>query len=254
MSASIRIQSGISAGTSFWIDRSVLRIGSDPQCEICLPSAELSPHAATVEFRAGKYRVYNRGSAPIIVGVTSLSSGAHDIWEENVIVQLPGNLRLVLEMDGDPQPCPRHESRRIDDFAEQEHVSATDTGSPTAVATPPKKASNTLVQLAVIAVCVVGMVTFLTMGGGQETTSPQQPSFEEIVDKLLAAGNSARPLLQRLQYAQAALVRGHNLQAKQRFLDLRDRLIRQTQAKPLGDQHHAQLALEYVEFRLSQLQ
>ena len=63
MSASVRIESGIAAGTNYWIDRPVLRMGSDPQCEISLPSAELSPHALTLEFRGGVYRAYNRSSS-----------------------------------------------------------------------------------------------------------------------------------------------------------------------------------------------
>ena len=53
MSAGIRVDSGVSAGTKYWIDRAVLRIGSDPQCDICLPSTELEPHAVTLEFRDG---------------------------------------------------------------------------------------------------------------------------------------------------------------------------------------------------------
>ena len=74
MSASIRIESGIAAGTNYWIDRPVLRIGSDPQCEICLPTAELAAHALTLEFRGGAYRAYNRASTPIFLGSTSRSA------------------------------------------------------------------------------------------------------------------------------------------------------------------------------------
>lgn len=254
MPASIRIESGISAGTSFWIDRSVLRIGSDPQCEICLPSAELSPHAVTLEFRSGTYRLYNRGTAPIVVGDTTISPGGHEIWKEDVAVQLPGNLRLVLDIDGDSQPSPRPESRRIgSELVEQEPISSTDVSFSSALAPETKKTSSTLVQLAVILLCVGGMALFLTMGRGDESTSPQRPTFEGIVEKLLAADSSARPLLQRLQYAQAALVRGHNEQARQRFLDLRDRLVRQREGKPQDDQQSSELVLEYVEYRLSQL-
>ena len=49
MPAGIRVDSGISVGTTHWIERAVLRIGSDPQCDICLPSTELDAHALTLE-------------------------------------------------------------------------------------------------------------------------------------------------------------------------------------------------------------
>src|SRR6478735_2232309 len=111
MSAKIRIESGISAGTSYWIDRPVLRIGSDPQCEFCLPSAELSPHTLTLEFRGGAYRVYNRGTSAVSIGRAVVQPGGAAAWEEGDTAQLPGGLQLVLEVDGDPRPSPRQETR-----------------------------------------------------------------------------------------------------------------------------------------------
>jgi len=60
MSAEIIVQSGISAGTRYWIERPVIRIGSDPQADVCLPSSRIAPHALTVEFRDGNYRVHAR--------------------------------------------------------------------------------------------------------------------------------------------------------------------------------------------------
>jgi len=80
MPASVRVESGISAGTKYWIDRAVLRVGSDPQCDICLPSAELAPHALTLEFRDGNYRAYNRSSSPVSVGGSLVQPGASAVW------------------------------------------------------------------------------------------------------------------------------------------------------------------------------
>ena len=96
MSAKIRIESGISAGTNYWVDRPVLRIGSDPQCEICLPSAELSPHALTLEFRGGTYRAYNRGTSAVTIGNATVQPGGVGAWAEDETAHLPGDLRLVL--------------------------------------------------------------------------------------------------------------------------------------------------------------
>src|SRR5262245_4069268 len=99
MSAIIHVQSGIAAGTNYWIDRPVLRIGSDPQCEICVPSAELAAHALTLEYRTGTYRVYNRGAEPISVGATSVARGSATEWRDGQTAILAGDLHLQLEFD-----------------------------------------------------------------------------------------------------------------------------------------------------------
>ena len=202
MPATVRVESGISAGTNFWIDRPVLRIGSDPQCEICLPSAELAPHALTLEFRDGNYRAYNRCASAINIGRMSVQPGTNAIWNGDQTVQLPGDLRLVLEIDGDPRPSARPETRRDDGFAavdaEPERI------DPTAAAeSPAKKSSSSMVQLAVIGLCILGMAAMLTMRGGEEAaTAANRPSFESIVRTTLATKEEdvTRSLLPRLQY------------------------------------------------------
>ncbi len=119
MSANIRVESGISAGTKVWIDRPVLRIGSDPQCDVCLLSAELAPHAITLEFRDGNYRAYNRSQSPVNIGSTVVQPGANAVWQADDTLQLPGDLRLALEIDGDPRPAPRPDSQYDDGFDDE---------------------------------------------------------------------------------------------------------------------------------------
>src|SRR5687767_8123712 len=227
MPASIRVESGISAGTNFWIDRPVLRIGSDPQCEICLPSAELAPHALTLEFRDGNYRAYNRCAAAINVGRAAVQPGTNAIWSGDQTIQLPGDLRLVLTIDGDPRPSARPEARSDDGFAAVD--AAPQLLEPaTAAESTAKKSSSTMVQLAIIGLCILGMVAMLTMRGGEDATSAaNRPSFDSIVRTTLASekDDATRALLPRLQYAQAALVRGNGQLARRHFLRLRDQLI-----------------------------
>jgi hypothetical protein len=256
MPATIRVESGISAGTNFWIDRPVLRIGSDPQCEICLPSAELAPHALTLEFRDGNYRAYNRCAAAINIGRTSVQPGTNAVWHGDQTVQLPGDLRLVLEIDGDPSPTSRPETRQDDGFA------AVDAGPQrlepaAATESTAKKSSGTMVQLAVIGLCILGMAAMLTMrGGGDTAAAANRPSFESIVRTSLASekGDVTRALLPRLQYAQAALVRGNGQLARRQFLRLRDQLIRQHESLPSDDRAGVQRMLQYVEYQLGRTQ
>jgi hypothetical protein len=258
MSASIRVETGISAGTTYWIDRPVLRIGSDPSCEICLPTADVAPHALTLEFRDGNYRAYNRSSEPIRVGTAVVQQGATGIWGGDQAVQLPGDLRLVLQVDGDPRPSPRADSRLDDGFALQDGVLLAAGGPGDAGEATTKKSSSTMVQLGIIGACILGMAVFLSMrggGGGTAQSNETLVSFDQIVATSLQAdkNDAARALLPRLQFAQAALVRGHQELARQRFLKLRDQLIRQDES--FSDKQRASLQpmKRYVEYRLGQL-
>src|SRR5262245_25329713 len=234
MSATIRIESGISAGTSYWIDRPVLRIGSDPQCEICLPSADLAPHALTLEFRGGAYRVYNRGTSALSVGRAVVQPGAGGAWDEGATANLPGDLRLVLEVDGDPRPSPRQETRTDDGFASDAAADSAEArqaaGAPTT-----KKSSKTAVQLAIIGLCLLAGAGFLFMPRGEEAPVVNRPTFDTIVTSGLKKDDNVRALVQQLQYAQAALVRGHNELAGILFLRLRDQLVRQQNSLPEAD-------------------
>lgn len=254
MPATIHIESGISTGTSYWIDRPVLRVGSDPQCEICLPSAELAPHALTIEFRDGGYRLYNRAQAPVQLGGMSIQPGGLGDLRADQAIELPGGLRLVLKVDGDPRPCPRP-AETFEVFQDAENAApsgAADTPGEAVV----KKSSNSLVQLAIIGFCVLGGVAFLTMSGGGETVALDRPTFEQLVEESFSADadTAARDRIQRLQYAQAALVRGNYELAKVRFAKLRDQLIREINSLPADQREQAERTLDYVEYRLSQAQ
>jgi hypothetical protein len=257
MSASIRIESGIAAGTNYWIDRPVLRVGSDPQCEICLPTADLAPHALTLEFRGGTYRAYNRGSSPMNLGATLLQPGAAGIWDDGDMLVLPGDVRLVLAIDGDPRPCPRPETPMDDGFDDERGAPA---GSPAAAITSEaaKKAkSKSLMQMAIIGICVVGTGALLLLSRGgrfEAAPAPNRPSFDAIVVSSLKKGDNIRALVQKLQFAQSFIVRGHSEYAKLCFADLRDQLIRQMDSLPPADRKDAEVIRDYVEMQLGQLQ
>lgn len=255
MSASIRIESGIAAGTSYWIDRPVLRIGSDPQCEICVPSAELAPHALTLEFRSGTYRAYNRGSSPVNIGRSIVQPGTAGAWNDGDMLVLPGDLRLVLAVDGDSRPSPRPEARTDDGIDEPEIATA---GSSAATPEAAKQASSkSMIQMLVILVCVVGTggLLLLNQTGGFDAAPPvNRASFEEIVRGSLKKDAAIRQLVERLQYAQSFVVRGNDEYAKLCFSDLRDQLIRRIDTMPPEDRKDAEVIRDYVESQLGGLQ
>jgi hypothetical protein len=250
MSSIIHVQSGIAAGTNYWIDRPVLRIGSDPQCEICLPSADLAAHAVTLEYRAGAYKAYNRGTESFTIAEASVAPGAATEWREGQTAIQSGGLRLELEFDGDSRPCPRPE-RRSDDALEHEDEAGRATEGDASTA----KGSNkkTLVQFAVIAICGLAIVAFLMMPSGAAPSVANRPTFESIVKDSLEMSGDARVLVQQLQFAQAALVRGHRELGAALFLRLRDRLIRQQDSRPASDREATQRILDYVQYRLGNM-
>ncbi len=252
MPACIRVESGIAAGTSVWIDRPVLRIGSDPQCEICLPSAELPSHAVTLEFRNGNYRAYNRGSSTLVIGPEVIPPGGHLVWQPHQSMNLPGDLRLSLEVDGDPRPSPRPEALAADSVIGVEETMAI---SGEVSEAPSKKSSGTMIQLGVIGFCVLAMGAFLTMNRGDDTAAADRPTFDAIVKSSLAASENsvAKRLLPRLQFAQSAVVRGNVKLANERFSALRDRLILQIESLRGDDRKQAEMVLDYVEYQLGRL-
>jgi hypothetical protein len=254
MAASIRVDSGISAGTKYWIDRAVLRIGSDPQCDISLPSTELEPHALTLEFREGTYRVYNRCASPLNIGAAVVGTGANAVWRADETIQLSGDLRISLEIDGDPRPAPRPEARVDDSFADDLQSLPLDGATAEAAAVAAKKSMGSLVQMAIIGVCVLAMAGLLLMKkGGGETVAKDRPTFNDIVQASLSKDEPHRDIVRRLQYAQAALVRGNRELARERFLKLRDQLVSHVDSLDSKAQADAKSVLSYVEYRLGQL-
>ena len=251
MSAHISIETGISAGTTYWIDRPVLRVGSDPQCDICLPSTDLAPHSLTVEYRDGRYRVYNRCPSAISLGGISIPAGGAGELVPDRTISLPGELKLVLKVDGDPRPSPRPAERDFD--SELNSIADNSKADSEIESQSVKKSSKTLVQSAVIGFCVLGGAAFLSMGGGDAPVASKQiPSFDELVAESLSRGDSARDRLQRLQYAQAALVRGHSRLARERFKSFRSQLVRHAELLPESEREDIARFLSYVEYRISQ--
>ena len=176
------------------------------------------------------------------------------VWRTDETIQLPGELRLALEVDGDPQPAPRPESHFDDGSGDAAQSLPLDAAAGTAAGAASKKSKSSLVQLGIIGVCILGIAGLLMMknsGGAQ--AAPDRPTFNELVQASLTKDDAQRTVVQRLQYAQAALVRGNGRLARQRFLRLRDQLVQHDDSLSAEDQADLDRIRSYVEYRLGQL-
>lgn len=256
MPAKIVVQSGISAGATHWIPKAVVRVGSDPRAEICIPSANVQQHALTVEFRDGSYRVYNRTPASISVGSLVVLPGKSALWQDTIVLQLNGEIQLLLECDSDPSPVPMRAAEpyaAIDD--DEFHADPEPEIDATPTATSSKDNSSFMLQLGVTVLCILGCIGLLARESLKESSADRRepPSFAAVVRNANATTTAAQ-LVPRLQYAEAAVVRGNRKTAKTRFGRLRDDLI-PLRSQFEANERAAELSiLDFVEYRLGQLE
>ena len=254
MPAKLTIQSGISAGASHWIERPVIRVGSHPQSDVCLPSADVPSQALTVEFRDGRYRVYNRCERDILIGSQPVAPGSVADWPDTDILQLTNEVSLVLDVDDDPTPMPM---KIAADYAYDEDEpnieQQFDADSTDAAASADR--SKTLLQIAVIAMCLLGAVGLLARRSMRTATEQRDPpSFAKVVRDAIASDTTSSDLIQRLQYAESATVRGNKTTARERYGSLRDDLVPQKDTLVAGNREPELAILDFVEYRLGQLE
>lgn len=273
MGARIIVQSGISAGSTHWMESSVVRLGSEPSADVCIPSSLLDPHALTIEYRDGEYRVYNRGSHQVFLGGRVLGSRQSSTWQDTDILELPDDVSLALDLDEDASPGPRPQLIDYAAFEEEpmidSSVSEDEPGEPrTIVHTDSSQPGGAgfqavAIQLTITGICVLGCVLLLARHQlrREDQRDIPRPAFDLVVRKALASGNEIPGgLLNDLQLAEAARVRGNTKLARKRYRQISMALM---QTEPLnagaagqGDSVEPTPWLEVnhlVEYRLSQL-
>ncbi|GAB5402133.1 MAG: hypothetical protein Aurels2KO_03640 [Aureliella sp.] len=249
MGARIVVQSGISTGASHWVERNVVRVGSEPGSDMVIPCPSVDPHALTVEFRKNQYRVYNRSSEQIVVGGRLLERGQYTTWADADLLEMQSDVTLALELDADPSPTPQPVFDRTDGQALASGAPAADaqlleTVAPTTAASavspsaepgrvgalaeqPSPGLSKTTLQWAVTGLCVVGCVLLLArhqLRGESETRAPA-PKLEEVVRGALGSDDPAVVnLVDKLQLAEAAYLRGQKEIARAGFRSIHDLL------------------------------
>ena len=251
MFARITVESGIAAGTSHRINRRVARVGSDPQADVCLPSAEIPSHALTLEFREESCLVYNRCSERIYVGAQVVEVDEAVEWPETDILQLGQNTELLLDFDEGEveEETPDYLSDEcLDDSVEAENLSpeaAISSGSQ-------GKGSKTAMQLGVTLLCIIGCAFLLIRDQNRKSTPDSGIGFSEVITRSLADNSVSPALIQRLQYAEAQRVRGRDEIANEKYQEIRNDLVAKLDddSDTLDDQ--SSQILRFVQTRLSE--
>lgn len=243
----ITIQSGISAGSTYRIERRVARIGSDPQSDVCLPTTDIPSHALTLEFRDESCLVYNRCRSQVVIGAQIVAPEQSAVWPETDILQLDGGIELLLDFDDEPV-TPSMIDYDVDEAVEADDSDRGESGD-LPVATAAKNSSKTVVQLAVTALCIVGCVLLLLRD--QNRSKPTvQISLQEVVDANVGDSTQNHQLVQRVQFAESQRVRGRAKAATKEFQFIRDDLVG-SQAESGGEAAEFQSkVLMFVQSRL----
>lgn len=252
MPARIVVSTGPSAGIRHWIEVPVLRIGSDASAHICLRSADVVGHAATLEFRNGDYRLHNKSDRTIAIDGNSVAIGTFLNWRNGQKLILSPTVELVLEVETDPRPSPRPKKQELVEPSQPTVQRQKGIPAPDAQETEEgaKSGNSAMVQLLVIVACIAGSGLLLLRG----PSSPEPaagPKFSELVDGLQHNKYLSPALLRRVQNAQAAYVRGAKEDARHRFQELRDDLIKEKVAWSNVDPKHD--ILKFVEYQLGRL-
>jgi hypothetical protein len=177
MPAIIRVSSGPGGGREHWIERPVIRVGSDPDSDLCLPDPAIPSHAATIEFRNKQYVVHNRSEQTFLLGGRSIEKQSKSTWENEEKLEFPGVVVLELFLDRDPSPTPKphlpEPEPPVTDSAEVRDVPPIDAVAKTKTGFSPKE----MVQLAVTICCVLGMIVIIAF-----KVMPQNRSEKRVID------------------------------------------------------------------------
>jgi hypothetical protein len=102
MSIRIVIQGATAPIPDYVMIADVIRVGSDPSCDLCIP--HIDPHALTVQHKPGRCVAFNRGSAPIRIGEQAILPGRSAAWAYGQELQL--GPRTILRMETAEVPSP----------------------------------------------------------------------------------------------------------------------------------------------------
>jgi hypothetical protein len=221
MSARITIQSGIAAGTSHRLENRVARVGSDPQSDICLPTAEVPGHALTLEFRDDHCRVYNRCRDNVYIGAQVVGPDQVAEWPETDILQLGEDIELMLDFEDDNE---NHNVLNGLEYDEPVQSGDEAAQAPT-VRSSSSSSAKTLLQLGVTVLCVIGCVLLLIRDKNRTAPKADAPDFAAVVLNGLKNPSVSSELIRRVQHAESQRIRGQEETARRQFVSIRDDLM-----------------------------
>ena len=205
----------------------------------------------TVEFHDDTCRVYNRCQDNIYVGTQVIGPDQVAAWPETDILQLGRDIELVLDFDDVAPSAPNN-------FDFDEETDAPQFEQPASVATDAKSSDGfkTMMQLVVTTTCLVVCAAMMlykpNQNGGDGSMSTI--SFEKLIADARNSASTSTALIQRVQFAEAAIVRGDPETASKRFVQLRDDLIPQRDRFETEHREPELAIVQFVEKRLSDLQ
>ncbi|MEM7314857.1 MAG: hypothetical protein AAF497_17065, partial [Planctomycetota bacterium] len=213
------------------------------------------------EYKDGNYRVYNRCRDNVYVGTRVVEPNRVATWLDTDILQLD-DVELVIDIDDDPTPRPirnsvmaAYDSAGMDSPStpvpsKQTRKSGNEKGK-----TPSASKSNSLLQLAVIGVCIFGSALLLMRHQMKQDSSPSihRMAFDDVIRQAIDSPDTSPVLIQRLQFAEQARVRGNEKEARTRFANLRTDLDSQRKQFE-DDQRKPELdILHLIDDRLAEL-
>lgn len=252
MFARITIQSGIAAGTSHVIQGRVARVGSDPDTDVCLPTADIPSHALTLEFRDEGCRVYNRCRNNVLIGSQLVQPDQIAAWSETDVLQLGNDTELLLDYeeetdtDEEIQDVPQWE-QDPDNIETGEDPDQQDAGQ---AMKGNKGFASTVFQLVVTAVCLAGCVLLLVRDQNLKAGPDSGPGFTEIISTALVDTSVSPILVQRIQYAEAQRIRGRKEFAQKEFQSIRNDLPGSELVNQNGSRSQTQI-LRFLQTRLA---
>lgn len=216
MPAVIRIEIGAGAGRSYPIAEDVVRIGSGSSAGLRLADPNIPPHAVTVEFRGGQYRVHNRSSRVIRIGGKPVAANASATWGDDQQLELDDHTVLRLRITGNPAPVGyRDVPASIPDLPPP----LPPPPPPPAAAGPKKSHAG---QWAVIWLCAVAVALIVALEFTDEPTGPSPTAeFDTLMKDLLAVPPTpdlpSDQMRIMLQTARSAELRGQTNRARRGY-------------------------------------
>lgn len=199
-------------GNSRLIEQDVILLGRDGAIG-ARQTDLIAGHAATVEYRDRKYRVYNKlTTSSLRIGTRTVPPRGSSEWQHGEQLELGASAVLRLEIEGDPAPM--RDTGPV--FTAQDVGVATEEES--APAQTPRK-SKTL-QYTVVAVCCVGLVFALITEEDAPTNKGNPQARAELIAELRkeqSDSNDPDAIWRLLQDAQLDEARGQKAEANRKY-------------------------------------
>ena len=256
MPAIIRVTSGPGGGREHWIESPVIRIGSHPDSDLCLPNPMIAPHAITIEFRNKQYVVHNRSEQAFLVGKRSVEKQAKAVWANGEQLEFPGVAVLTLLLDRDPSPGPKPhvaeaelpdpEAPDVDEGVDEEIAVAKSSGF------SPKE----MVQLAVTICCVLGIVVIIAFKAIPQKTSEKSAIDVKLSDVLedrkKVSESTYLTMVNEVQEAKVLKSKGDNLRAELKLTKVRAQLHERRNREGELTEPHEKRLFDYIASELSE--